>query len=127
MSASVLPDAFADLEELAAAGWCLGSERERLAKRHASTPDQLRAFYERFAPRLEAVVSYLDATEGAPDALGGADQNLMQLLLSMAEVSFAVEKFGADESSYRGIEAERFVPVHELDDGGLPVPNEYRS
>ncbi len=121
---AMLPDAFRDLEPLASDGWCLATERDRVRRRHASAPETLRAFYDRFAPRLEAVVAHLDA--GELDALGERDQNLMYLLLSMAEVSFAVEKFGADESSYRGLDAGRFVPAHELPDGGLPVPDEYR-
>ena len=124
---SRLPDAFSDLEPLAEQGWCLGSERERQAKRHASSTAELQAFYDAFAPRIEAVVAHLDAAPGSPNDFGDRDRHLMWLLLSMAEVSFAVEKFGADESDYRGIEASRFVPVHELEDGGLPVPNEYRS
>ncbi len=122
-----LPEAFADLEPLAQAGWCLGSEQERLAKRHASSAAELQTFYDLFAPRLEAVVAHLDAAPGTPRDFGEPDQHLMWLLLAMAEVSFAVEKFGADESDYRGIEADRFVPVHELEAGGLPVPNAYRS
>ena len=122
-----LPDVFAELEPLAAQGWCLATEQERQAKRHASSQAELQAFYEAFAPRLEAVVAHLDAAPGSPRDFAERDQHLMWLLLSMAEVSFAVEKFGADESTYRGIEASRFVPVHELEDGGLPVPNEYRS
>ncbi len=123
---SRLPDVFADLEPLAEEGWGLATERERQAKRHASAPAELQAFYDRFAPRLEAVVAHLDAAPRAPRDFEGRDQHLMWLLLSMAEVSFAVEKFGADESTYQGIEASRFVPVHELEDGGLPAPNGYR-
>ena len=123
---ATLPKAFADLEPLAAEGWCLASEQERVHKRHASRPNQLQAFYDCFAPRLEAVVSHLDAQAGSPDAFVEPDQNLMYLLLSMAEVSFSVEKFGADESSYEGLDAGRFVPVHELPGGGLPIPDEYR-
>lgn len=123
----MLPEPFRDLEALAAEGWCVPTEQERVARRHASDPAALQAFYNRFAPRLEAVVAYLDGAEGTPNAFAGLDQNLMCLLLSMAEVSFAVEKFGGDESSYRGIDASRFVPVHEIEDAGLPVPEGYRS
>ncbi len=120
----MLPEAFGGLEPLAADGWCLATEQERVRKRHASSPQALRAFYEAFGPRLEEVIAYLD--EGFGETRSTADQNLMWLLLSMAEVTFAVEKFDADESSYRGIAADRFTPVHELADGGLPVPEEYR-
>ena len=41
---SLLPDAFADLEPFAA--WCLATERERYAKRLASTMPEMQAFYD---------------------------------------------------------------------------------
>ena len=124
-AAAQLPETFSDLEPLAEAGWCLGTEQQRLAKRESSSPRELRAFYEAFAPRLEAVIAYLDdeGVSGLPDL----DRNLEFLLMAMAEVSFAVEKLGADHSTYDGIPGDRFVPVHELKDQGLPVPVEYRE
>ena len=125
MSAPILPAEFADLEDLAADGWCLATETERNHKRHASSAEVLRDFYNRVSPRLEAVIEYLN--ERPLEALEEPDQKLMCLLLSMAEVTFAVEKFGGDESTYTGLPSERFVAVHDVADGGLPLPLEYRS
>lgn len=125
MSERRLPADFADLEPLAAADWCLATETERQKKRHESRPEILRDFYQRVSPRLEAVIEYLNTRELA--SLDGPDLALMHLLLAMTEVSFAVEKFGGDESSYRGIAADRFVAAHDLEDGGLPLPLAYRS
>lgn len=107
------------------AGWSLQTEQERVLKRHQSSKEELETFYNLFGPRLEEVIEYLDD----PNRIGTAeeDQRLEWLLRAMAEVSFSVEKFGGDESTYEGIEASRFVPVHEHPEGGLPVPDEYRS
>ncbi len=82
------------------------------------------AFYERVSPRLEEVIEYLNTKP--LEGLDGADQNLLYLLLAMAEVSFAVEKFGGDESTYTGMSSERFVAAHDLAEGGLPLPSGYR-
>ena len=55
---ATLPAEFADLEPFS--DWCLESERERYAKRLASTMDELQAFYDAAFPRLEAAMEYLD-------------------------------------------------------------------
>jgi hypothetical protein len=120
----MLPESFADLEPLAESGWCLATEAERVAKRHASTAEELRNFYDLMVPRLETVIAHLDRFE--LDTFPKAEQQLMHLLLSMAEVTFAVEKFDSDESTYEGLPASRFVPVHDLPAGGLYTPFEYK-
>ena len=120
-----LPVKFSSLETLVEEGWSLGTEQQRVAKRHQSSKLELERFYNLFAPLLEEVIDYLDG----PDRIGSGeeDQRLEWLLCAMAEVSFSIEKFGGDESSYEGIEASRFVPVHDHPEGGLAVPVEYRS
>lgn len=120
----MLPEAFKDLQTLATAGWCLGSEIERVAKRHSSSPEELRTFYDLMVPRLESVIEHLNRFD--LQDFPAPEQHLMNLLLSMAEVTFAVEKFDADESNYDGLPAERFVPVHEHAAGGLYTPFEYK-
>ena len=85
---ALLPKDFADLEPFAA-DWCLPTERERLAKRYASTMPDMQALYDATTPRAEAAMTYLDQytlDDLPPEAL-----NLMHLLYSMIMVSFPVE------------------------------------
>ena len=82
-----LPADFADLEPFA--DWALPTERERYAKRLASTMDELQAFYDAALPRLEDAASYL---EQLPlDDLPDDATNLLRLCYSLINVSFPVE------------------------------------
>ena len=86
-SAHQLPAEFADLEPFA--DWALPTERERYAKRLASTMDELQAFYDAALPRLEDAASYL---ERLPlDALPDDAVRLLQLCYSLINVSFPIE------------------------------------
>ena len=118
----LLPKEFEMLEHLAEAGWCLTTEVERLSKRESSSTDELAHFYDSVAPELERIIAYLSESEFD----GLHESNLFHLMLSMAEVSFSIEKFGGDESQYTGIPADRFVPVHEIPAGGIPIPQSYK-
>jgi hypothetical protein len=84
---SSLPSDFADLEPYAE--WCLEFERERYAKRLASTMTELQSFYDAAFPRLEAMLSYLDAFE--LDALPDDAKHLLWLCYSLVNASFPVE------------------------------------
>jgi hypothetical protein len=84
---SVLPADFADLEPYA--DWCLELERERYAKRLASSMDEMQAFYDAAFPRLEAAMAHLDAI--GLDALPEPEQHLLWLCYSLVNVSFPVE------------------------------------
>ena len=85
---AMLPDQFSDLEPFAAA-WCLPTERERYAKRLASSMDDMQAFYDATFPRADAAKAYLDTF--ALDALPEEATNLLHLLYSLISVSFAIE------------------------------------
>ena len=65
------------------------SERERYAKRLASTMDEMQAFYDAAFPRLEAAMEYLDQYE--LDALPDDASHLLWLCYSLVNVSFPVE------------------------------------
>jgi hypothetical protein len=82
-----LPEDFADLEPFS--DWCLELERERYAKRLASSMDELQAFYDAAFPRLEDAMSYLDAFEF--DALPDDALRLLWLCYSLVNASFPVE------------------------------------
>ena len=82
-----LPASFADLEPFS--DWALEFERERYAKRLASTMDELQAFYDVAFPRLEEVMAYLDQFD--LDALPDDAKHLLWLCYSLVNASFPVE------------------------------------
>jgi hypothetical protein len=84
----MLPDEFSDLEPFARK-WCLATEPERYATRLSTSMDEMDAFYEAMAPRLEAVIDTCD--EHPLDAMPPEILNLMHLVYSWINVSFPVE------------------------------------
>ena len=84
---ATLPAEFAALEPFA--DWCLEFERERYAKRLASTMPEMQAFYDAAFPRLEAAMDYLD--QFPFDALPDDAKHLLWLYYSLINVSFPVE------------------------------------
>ena len=84
---ATLPADFADLEPFA--DWCLEFERERYAKRLATSMPEMQAFYDAAFPRLEAAMDYLD--QFPLDALPDDAKHLLWLCSSLVNVSFPVE------------------------------------
>src|SRR5262245_61480692 len=84
---AMLPAAFADLEPFTA--WCLPSEKDRFAKRIASTMPELQAFYDAAFPRLQESEERLRGV--ALDGISDQDRNLVWLFESLVTVSFPVE------------------------------------
>jgi len=84
---ATLPAEFAELE--AFAYWCLEFERERYAKRLASSMDEMQAFYDAAFPRLEDAIAHLDRYD--LDALPDDAKHLLWLTYSLVNVSFPVE------------------------------------
>lgn len=84
----IFPEQFADIEAIGAP-WALASYNDRQAKRHASTMDELQAFYDGVFPRAQAVLAYCDGfdIDDWPDEV----KALMNMLYSLVTVSFAVE------------------------------------
>jgi hypothetical protein len=88
MTEPLLPPEFAELEPFAAE-WCLPTERERFAKRMATSMDEIQAFYDAFFPRAEEAIRYC---EQLPlDELPEDAERLLQLLYSLVMASFPVE------------------------------------
>src|SRR5438477_9136957 len=85
--ANKLPAQFADLEPFA--DWALPSERERYAKRLASTMDELQAFYDAAYPRLVGSTDYLKQL--SLDGISDEDKHLVWLFCALVTVSFPVE------------------------------------
>jgi hypothetical protein len=88
MTEALLPDAFADLEPFAAT-WCLATEPERWERRLSSSLEEMQAFYDACFPRAEAAIAHCDDHD--LDDLPGDVERLLQLLHSLALVSYAVE------------------------------------
>ena len=84
---AMLPTEFADLEVFSE--WCLPSERERYAKRLATSMVEMQVFYDAITERAEEALSYCDKFQ--IDDLPEDVLNLMHLLYSMIMVSFPVE------------------------------------
>jgi hypothetical protein len=82
-----LPAEFSDLEPYA--GWGLPTERERYARRLASTMDELQAFYDAAFPRLDDAAAYLERFELS--ALPDDAKRLLWVFASLVTVSFPVE------------------------------------
>ncbi len=92
-----LPPAYAALETFAA-DWALPTTAERAARRGASTEAQRQALYAAVMPVAAQALSELD---GRPLAnLDASENRLLDLLLSFAHVSLAVELQRDDEPQH---------------------------
>lgn len=89
MSDSQLPDGFQDLEPFVSQ-WVLPDSTTRSKKRHASTMEELNGYYDAIQPRLKDVLTYLD-TVPYSDQMPEQDRRLLELTLSLAEITPAVE------------------------------------
>jgi hypothetical protein len=83
-----LPGEFSDLEPFAAR-WCLATEQERWAQRMASSMEELQAFYDLALPRVPEAIKYCD--QFPLDELPEPAVNLLRLIYSFVNISFAVE------------------------------------
>lgn len=92
MTSQILPHGFDDLVTFADR-WSLGTTNERRRVRHSSSMDEIRAFYDAALPKASIALKYLDEVPN-DDAMSEADRNLMNLFLSFAEITTAVEWYG---------------------------------
>ena len=82
-----LPAEFAALEPYR--DWILETERERYAKRLASSMEDMQAFYDAAFPMLEKASAHLDSFQVGE--LPEPERNLLLLMFSLVMVSFPVE------------------------------------
>lgn len=94
---SILPSGFAALEPFVAT-WATDRAAGRAALRAESTPGDRQAFYTAAIGLLPAALAYLDARPLLE--LTAGERCLMQLMLSLAHVSLAVEIQGKDEAAH---------------------------
>jgi hypothetical protein len=88
MANALLPLDFADLEPFAPT-WCLATERERFARRMASTLDDMQAFYDAGFPRIHDALAFCD--KFPLDAMPDDARHLLQLVHSIVMVAMCVE------------------------------------
>jgi len=89
--------------------WSLATEKERSAKRQASSMDDIKTFYNAMLARMEEVLPYLE--QFPVDALPEDAARLFYLTLSLAEVAPAVEQFG-QPSVVDGYDIKRIAVQH---------------
>jgi hypothetical protein len=90
MAENLLPPAFAEFERFVET-WSLPTERERYARRLASTMAELEEFYDECSPRLEEAIAYCDKFD--LDELPEDVVRLLHLVYSLITVAMAVEIF----------------------------------
>lgn len=89
-----LPQGYEALEPFVG-HWAVTSSAERARLRAESAADEREAFFAAGAPLMEGALDLLDRRPLADH--GAEEQRLMQLMLSLAHVSMAVEIQGKDE------------------------------
>jgi hypothetical protein len=99
----LLPEGFAALEPFVA-DWVLPDSLARMARRQASAMPDIRAFYDAILPLAEAALAHL--RQFALGDLPPAEERLLKLLLSLAEVAPAVEWFD-DPKVYDGFDVHK--------------------
>jgi len=91
-----LPIGFSDLEPHVAA-WALSRFSHRQTKRLQSSMTEIREFYEAMMPRLSAAVEHLN--KFSLDQMPPAEQRLLELCLSLANVGNCVALWQAPDQS----------------------------
>ena len=112
MGDSVLPRGFEALEPFVA-DWVQPDAAARMAKRQASTIEQIRSFYDVILPLGEKALAYLrDFPLGnmPPEA-----ERLLKLMLALAEVGPAVEWYN-DPFVYDGFDIRRTRYARKIPD-----------
>jgi hypothetical protein len=104
-----LPERFVHLEKFLP--WALNSERERSRKRLDSSMEEIGEFYDALLNEAETILEYLNGFSLAE--MPQAEQNLLNLTLSLAEVANAVELFKTQPGVIDGFDSERFLIMHE--------------
>lgn len=112
-----LPEQFADLEGLVAE-WVHPDVVSRMAKRQGSSIADLKAFYETMLPRGEAALAHL--RQFALGELPAEVENLLRLMLMLAEVAPAVEWYN-DPMVYDGFPIERVHFLRQISDTAAQV------
>ncbi len=86
-----LPEGFGDLEPFVS-HWAVAGQNERRHQRSEASFEEIKCFYEAVLPRADQALDHLS---GFPlRDMPGPEKRLMQLVLSLAQASMAVEVHG---------------------------------
>ena len=110
MSTDRLPVEFQDLDGLVDE-WAIATSGARADKRLTSTIETLRAFYDQLEPHAASALAYLQGI--TLEALTTTDATLLRLLLTLAEVSPAIEWYGRPDGAI-GMDSRRLRLIVEL-------------
>jgi len=115
--APVLPEAFADLERFVPE-WVQPDAEHRMAKRLSTDMAAIKDFYAAMLDRGEAVLAWLRGY--ALGELPPEGENLLRLMLMLAEVAPAVEWYD-NQRVYDGFPVERLRYLHQISDTAAQV------
>ncbi len=109
---SVLPRGFESLTSFVGS-WALPDSIARSARRQTATMAEIKAFYDAMLLQAEQAVSYL---ENVPlGAMAPESENLLKLMLSLAEIAPAVEWYD-QQQVYDGFDVTRMRLVRQVSD-----------
>jgi hypothetical protein len=110
MTEKNLPEAFADLTPYL--DWALPTADERQTRRRTATREELKSFYNAILPRIEAILTAVDAYPlgGLPNEL----HPLYHMALSLAEVAAHIELYNGSPGVPFAFEESRFVAMHRI-------------
>lgn len=95
MNSKILPHGFEHLVPFADR-WSLATTADRTLERHKSGMEEIQAFYDAAFPLASTALTYLNNVP-YNEAMSAADRNLMNLYMSFAEITTAVEWYGQPE------------------------------
>lgn len=107
-----LPARFSDLEPFLAQ-WAVTGKSARHRRRLESTPEERQAFYDAVLPRIQDMVRFID--EEPMQQLSDARRRLLQLALSLIEVSMTIEIYNADSEREHAKTASLIEVYYETD------------
>ncbi len=87
--------------------WALATENARHKKRSSCTPEELRDFYDTMLPHIEGILDYLDTFPLGQ--LPQAEQNLLNLALSMAHAGLFIEVYRGKTYVPHAFAEDRFI------------------
>ncbi len=111
-TSGLLPKEFSALEKWVPE-WVLADSSARLEKRLTTPLPDIRAFYQGMLEHAEAALAFL--AQRQLGQLGGPEERLLKLMLSLAEIGTSIEWYGTGQYA-DAFDARRFPLVVTLAD-----------